>query len=97
MAVMSIINFFTWYLAAISVITFILFGFDKWMAGSGARRIPEATLWLASALGGSFGAVIAMQVFRHKTRKASFQLVLALIIFLQAAVGFTVWYFELMG
>lgn len=94
---MTFLQLVTWYLVAINVVTFALFGFDKWMAASGARRIPEATLWLASALGGTVGALAAMQTFRHKTRKASFQIVLALIAMLQIGVGAGLWYFGVIG
>lgn len=64
--------------------TFSVFGFDKWMAQTRGWRIPEAFLWLCSLLGGSVGALAAMNVFRHKTRKLSFQLVMVLILLLQA-------------
>lgn len=68
------------------MITFLVFGFDKWMANSQARRTPEKTLWLLSLFGGSVGAIIGMQFFRHKTRKVSFQLILALILIVQAGI-----------
>jgi uncharacterized membrane protein YsdA (DUF1294 family) len=72
-------------LAALNVITFLVYGFDKWMAGGRARRVPEAVLWALALVGGSAGALLGMQFFRHKTRKVSFQFVLALILLLQAA------------
>ncbi len=70
-------------LAVLNAITFLLFGFDKWMARSRGWRIPEAVLWFCAAIGGSVGALFGMQFFRHKTKKLSFQLVLGLIILLQ--------------
>lgn len=54
---------------------FLLFGYDKWQAGrSHGRRIAEASLFLASALGGWPGGLLGLIVFRHKSAKPSFQL-----------------------
>ncbi|QEH35216.1 Cold shock protein CspA [Aquisphaera giovannonii] len=61
--------------AALSVVSGLLYGFDKAVAGSGLRRIPEATLHAADLLGGWPGGLIAQRAFHHKTRKASFQVV----------------------
>lgn len=60
-----------WYLAA-SVVTFLLYGWDKTAAEGDHRRTPEATLNTFALLGGWPGAWIAQQAFRHKTRKQSF-------------------------
>jgi uncharacterized membrane protein YsdA (DUF1294 family) len=73
------------YLAAINLITFILYGVDKRRAVKGAYRIPEARLHLFALLGGFVGGIIAMQIFRHKTRKASFVIVFALATLASAA------------
>lgn len=59
--------------ALLSVITFVMYGFDKAAAGKGRRRTPEATLLFAGLIGGWPGALIAQQLFRHKTRKQPFQ------------------------
>lgn len=71
---------------ALNLFTFLVYGFDKWMAGARARRVPEAVLWLLALVGGSVGALAAMQFFRHKTRKLSFQFVLAVILLIQAGL-----------
>ncbi len=60
------------YLIVINIITWMMYGLDKWKAKSGKWRIPERTLLLVTALGGSAGALVAMLLFRHKTRKAKF-------------------------
>lgn len=73
-----------WYLIGINAITFLLFGFDKWMARVQTRRIPEKTLLFYACIGGSIGAVVGMQTFRHKTRKSSFLLSIGAIVLLQA-------------
>lgn len=75
----------TWFLA-ITVITFCAFGLDKLSAIFGRRRLPELTLLLLSAAGGTVGAVAAMLLFRHKTAKRSFQLRLAVVFAAQCVV-----------
>ena len=54
--------------AAISLVTFCLYGADKSKAKRGAWRIPEKTLLLCSFLGGAVGGSLAMSLFRHKTK-----------------------------
>lgn len=71
-------------LVAINAATFALFAIDKHQASTGGRRIPERTLLLMAALGGSAGAVTAQQVLRHKTRKQPFGARLAWIVGAQA-------------
>lgn len=66
--------------AAASCIAFVLHAIDKSRARQGAARIPENTLHLFELLGGWPGAWLAMTVFRHKTRKRSYQLVFALVV-----------------
>ena len=61
-----------------SIITFILFGYDKAQAKRGGQRIPEKTLLLLSIFGGAIGGLVGMQVFRHKTKHAQFWLILTL-------------------
>ena len=45
-----------YYLLAVNVLTFIVYGVDKWKARRGRWRVPEATLMGLAALGGSVGA-----------------------------------------
>ncbi|MFK7837024.1 MAG: DUF1294 domain-containing protein [Sulfitobacter sp.] len=52
--------------------TFVIFGIDKFLAIRNRRRIAERTLLIWTACGGSLGAKLAQQVFRHKTRKHPF-------------------------
>jgi uncharacterized membrane protein YsdA (DUF1294 family) len=57
----------------VNVITFLAFGWDKWMARRGSWRTPEARLLLLAFATGLAGAWTGMRVFRHKTRKTSFR------------------------
>lgn len=60
----------------ISVCTFLLYGWDKAAAQSGQWRVRESTLHVLGLLGGWPGALFAQKVFRHKSRKLSFKVVL---------------------
>jgi uncharacterized membrane protein YsdA (DUF1294 family) len=71
-------------LLAINLATFAVFGWDKAAARQRDRRIPERTLLILAALGGSPAALLARQTLRHKTRKQPFGARLLLIVFLQA-------------
>lgn len=54
--------------------SYLMYALDKEVAGmSRWRRTPESTLHLLDLLGGWPGGLIAQQVTRHKTAKASFQ------------------------
>lgn len=56
------------YLAVMNVAAFVMMGADKCRARKGRWRIPEKALFAAALAGGSAGAVLGMQIFRHKTR-----------------------------
>jgi uncharacterized membrane protein YsdA (DUF1294 family) len=71
------------YVLVINVLSFAFFGLDKMLATQRSWRVSEKMLWILSLLGGSVGALIGMQFFRHKTKKISFQFILALIIVVQ--------------
>jgi len=74
-----------YYLGVINVITFLVFGIDKYLAMSKLRRVPEKVFYLLAALGGSIGALVGSEVFKHKRRKISFMLVILFILLVQAA------------
>jgi len=61
--------------ALASLLTFGLYWYDKQSALQGRWRTPEKTLHLCELAGGWPGALLAQQVFRHKTRKPGYQLV----------------------
>ena len=64
--------------------TILRFWQDKQRAMAGERRIPEGNLLGLALIGGSLGALLARQLFRHKTRKEPFSTRLLVITALQA-------------
>lgn len=71
--------------AVASVLTFFLYWRDKHSALKDRWRTPETTLHLFELAGGWPGALLAQQLFRHKTRKLSYQLTFWLIVVLHQA------------
>lgn len=61
--------------AAMSAIAFIAYGIDKSAANAGRWRTPESTLHALGLACGWPGALFAQRLFRHKSRKQSFQTV----------------------
>ena len=74
---------------ALSAAAVIAYAIDKSAARSGAWRSSEQSLLLLGLAGGWPGAIVAQQLLRHKTRKASFQLAFWGTVFLNVA-GFVV-------
>ena len=73
------------FFLVINSIAFATFWIDKRAAIHGERRVRESTLLLMALFGGSAGALVARQVFRHKTRKQPFAGLLITIAMLQIA------------
>ncbi|MFD2908575.1 DUF1294 domain-containing protein [Flavobacterium ardleyense] len=70
----------------LNLITFIIFGYDKQLAKNRTNRISERSLFLLMVFGGIIGGILGMLVFRHKTNKNSFKLVVFGIVILQLAL-----------
>lgn len=80
-------------LYTMSVITFILFAYDKHCASFGKFRIPEWVLVLFSACGGAFGALCSMIFFNHKTAKPLFYIAVPLLLLAQVLICvFILWF-----
>ena len=74
------------YLLIVNAIGFILMLTDKLKAKKNLWRIPEATLFLVAAMGGSIGSLLGMYTFRHKTKHISFLLGIPLILAVQIVI-----------
>ena len=83
-------------LICINVVTFVVYGIDKWKAKQGSschasdhrssRRISEATLLMLAVIGGSIGALLGMKIWHHKTMHKKFKYGLPLILLAQIAL-----------
>ena len=71
------------YLVIINVVTFFMYGFDKWKAKKSKWRISEAALLLMAVFGGSIGAWLGMKVWHHKTMHKKFRYGIPLILLAQ--------------
>ena len=74
---------FLYSLIVLNIVTFLVYGIDKWKAKQGSWRISEATLLILAVIGGSFGALIGMKVWHHKTMHKKFRYGLPLILIIQ--------------
>ena len=80
------------YLLTINLLAFAAVAADKRRAQKGRWRIPEATLLLLAALGGSPAFLLAMYLFHHKTRKAKFFIGVPLLLLLQLLLLLWLWF-----
>lgn len=78
------------YILIVTILCFILTGYDKYLAIKNKHRIPEKTLFTIGLLGGSLGLLLAMVLFKHKTSKSSFIVKFGGIIFVQVLFVITV-------
>ena len=76
-------NALLYYLIAINIVTFLVYGIDKWKAKHASWRISEATLLTLAVIGGSIGALIGMKIWHHKTMHKKFKYGLPLILIIQ--------------
>ena len=84
---MKPLTILTIYLIFMNLLAFLLMGLDKSKARRNPWRIPEKTLFLSAILGGSIGAILGMQVFRHKTKHASFRIGMPCILIAQLGLA----------
>jgi uncharacterized membrane protein YsdA (DUF1294 family) len=76
--------------AALSLLTFGVYAWDKLQSKRDGRRVPELRLHALSLVGGFAGAALAMALLRHKTQKLVFQGVITLAVLGHGA--FWVWW-----
>lgn len=82
---MTMVNALLHYLIIINIVTFLVYGIDKWKAKQGSWRISEATLLMLAVIGGTIGTLLGMQVWHHKTMHLKFKYGLPLILVAQIA------------
>ena len=70
-------------LICINAVTFLLYGLDKYKSKKDKWRISEFTLISFAVIGGSAGALLAMDLFRHKTQHKKFRIGLRIILIAQ--------------
>lgn len=86
MSINTLHSYLAYYLLAINVVTFIIYGIDKYKAKKAKWRISEATLLLLAVLGGSIGAWMGMKVWHHKTMHKKFKYGIPAILLIQIAL-----------
>ena len=70
----------------ISLLTYAAYAYDKRCAIKHQERVPEKTLLLLAFIGGAPGALLAMKVKHHKTRKLKFRICVPLFLIMQIAI-----------
>lgn len=76
------------YFGVINFITFIVFAIDKVNAQEHRSRIKIVTLLGLSFIGGSIGALLAIYLLHHKTKKDYFTVGIPIIMIMQVIVLF---------
>ena len=76
-----------YYLFAINIVSFFLYGIDKYKAKKNKWRISEATLLMMAVIGGSIGAWVGMRLWHHKTMHKKFKYGIPIIIILQVVLA----------
>ena len=73
-----------YYLVGVNLISFIIYGIDKYNAVHKHYRVSEYSLYCLAIFGGALGSLIGMRVFHHKTKKILFWVVniISLIIWI---------------
>ena len=79
-------KFLILYLLIVNAAGFLVMTLDKLLAKKKAWRIPERSLLMLAAIGGSFGVLLAMYTVRHKTRHAKFFLGVPAILVAQIGI-----------
>lgn len=83
---MNAITLIIVYLAFINLISFTVMGVDKSRARKRSWRIPESTLFVLALIGGSFGSIVGMHLFHHKTRHWYFLYGMPAILIIQILI-----------
>lgn len=74
------------YFMIINLVGFVMMCVDKQLAIHHKNRVPEKVLFLIAIIGGSFGSILGMYAFRHKTKHVSFVIGIPVILIIQLVV-----------
>lgn len=88
-------KYFMIYLLIVNALGFLLMLIDKQKAKKNRWRIPEKTLFLTAAVGGSIGSLMGMYTFRHKTKHLSFTIGMPAILIVQLILACAAAYYLL--
>ena len=86
-------NPFLIWISAISLVTFILYGYDKTQAKMGGTRVPEIVLHGLALAGGFLGGWLGRWIFHHKTRKPIFTTILTTSTILYVGIAIYLLFF----
>lgn len=75
-----------------NLVTFLVFGYDKYLARTHRPHIREKTLLNLALFGGSVGAVFAQKIFRHKSQKYRYLFWIILVVQLSLFEAF--WFYS---
>ena len=78
------------YFMIINLVGFVMMCVDKQLAIHRKNRVPEKVLFLIAIIGGSFGSILGMYAFRHKTKHVSFVIGMPVILIIQLVLVYFV-------
>ncbi len=78
----------TIYYGIVNIISFVVYGIDKKRAEDHKWRVSEKALLTLAAAGGALGALLGMNIFRHKTRKIYFRILVPLFLIIHIGIIF---------
>ena len=86
------------YIIVVSICSIVVCIYDKKISkrNNVKLRIPEKSLFIWSAIGGSVAMYITMQLMRHKTKHVSFMVGIPVIFVLQVALIGALAYFGIL-
>ncbi len=84
------------WLVVINVYAFFRMGWDKRKAENEEGRTSEKHFFKTAIIGGTFGVIVGMRMWRHKTQKWKFQVPVYAILVLQVLFLIAIYYFFFM-
>jgi len=76
------------WVITLSVITFLMYGYDKAQSKVDGQRVPEIVLHGLALAGGFLGGWVGRWVFHHKTNKPVFTVILVMSTVVQLGIAY---------